>query len=544
MRFSRLIGITFALLSFSCAAVCGEIKWDPVKQGKYVCALTGDRSGNIWVGTEDSGTWRLVADDKVQVSGFRDGAPVAIDLVTQDGNHNHWVNYTTKDGLGEDTTYALACDQQGRIWAGHCNHGVSVFSGGRWKNYGVTDGPLGERIWGITVSPVDGNVWIAHNAGLTRYRIKEDDWQHITRAQGLPCVAVIKVSFAPNGDLYAATECDGLAIARAADNYAKWQNVRGVDIPPSLPCGEGLPSNLMNDLLVAKNGTVWAATTGGVAYSVDAGATWRFRRGADWLPKAKWLAWQQELQPAIIPAQGATAAKLQAGSEKVITGGSNAPVEPTLLSEMSEDYVSCLAEGNGGLILAGHRRTGLDSLRRTDTPSAGVSPASFPGDTGLAPNVQHASEAFECQAIKLEGAGDFIRAVLPMNDGRILVGTYGDGLLQAGTRAPNIDAVGSRILTANRIGATGCGSLQPVLYRAPALAEPQTTAAQPVAPIGQNAGLCRGSRTRRTGKERRCRACGRRCFRALPACLLCDACECRGVKFDGKVNPRLWPGHV
>ena len=452
-----------------------SLSWDAAKQGRYVCALTTDLAGNIWVGTENSGTWCF---DQAQ---------------------QKWIQYTTKDGIGEDTSYALACDKQGRIWAGHCNHGVSVFSWsagvppapavsgpdpkrclspvtGTWKNYGVTDGPLGERIWGITVSPIDGDVWIAHNAGLTRYRVKEDDWQHITRAEGLPCVAVTRVAFAANGDLYAATECDGLALARAVDSRTgvppvngqagclsspKWENVHGVDIAPCVPSGEGLPSNLMNDVLVAKDGTVWVATTGGIAFSRDAGATWQFRRGADWLEKAKWLNWKPDPKAASAlksALAAATAGKPINETEKITTGGiPDAAVAPPLLSQMSEDYTTCLAEGANGEILFGHRRTGVDSWspsavnsgpngagslridRRDACPT--FSPVELAG--GPASKLVDSPAGLENRpSYQREAQGDFIRVILPLSDGRVLAGGYACGLkTAAGSELATAEAV-------------------------------------------------------------------------------------------------------
>ena len=115
---------------------------------RFVMALAQDKSGCLWVGTEDEGVWRY--DEK---------APEA----------KRWRQFTTKDGLGDDNAYAVACDNQGRVWIGHLNHGVSVFNGQSWKNYDVLDGPLGECIFDIAVAPTDGSVWIATNAGLARY---------------------------------------------------------------------------------------------------------------------------------------------------------------------------------------------------------------------------------------------------------------------------------------------------------------------------------------------------------------------------------------
>jgi len=138
----------------STTAPAGEARIDPDQlnksnqPGRFVMALCADKEGCIWIGTEDEGVWRY--DEK---------APEA----------KRWKQFTTKDGLGDDNAYAVACDNQGRVWIGHLNHGVSVYNGQTWRNYGVLDGPLGERILDIAVAPNDGSVWIATSAGLTRY---------------------------------------------------------------------------------------------------------------------------------------------------------------------------------------------------------------------------------------------------------------------------------------------------------------------------------------------------------------------------------------
>jgi len=61
---------------------------------------------------------------------------------------------------------------------------------------------------------------------------------------------------------------------------------RGPDKIPKEARGTGLPSNLINDLLVGRNGTIWVATTTGLARSLDKGSTWQYMRGADYTDKA------------------------------------------------------------------------------------------------------------------------------------------------------------------------------------------------------------------------------------------------------------------
>lgn len=281
---------------------------------KFVTATAEDGAGRLFVATEDDGVWMR----------NRQGA---------------WTQFTTKNSaIGDDTFYALAIDRQNRVWAGTLRNGVSVFDGKSWKNYGLDNGLVGERVLDLAVSPLDGDVWISTDLGLMRYRVQKDDWVSYTRANGLPSDQIQALAFDAKGTLYAATQCDGLAIADAASGYAKWRRVSGPIRPDAIPFAKalkaplGLPSSLTNDVLVARSGAIYVATTCGLALSKDEGATWDYGRGRDWADKVRgraaglpWARWQ--------PKEGAT---------------------------LSEDYITCLAEDDNGNLWIGHRRTGYE----------------------------------------------------------------------------------------------------------------------------------------------------------------------------------------
>ncbi|MGI4791442.1 MAG: ligand-binding sensor domain-containing protein [Janthinobacterium lividum] len=308
--------ILFALICTSflpaCASLClaDVTPWNAGTQGQFITSLCRDTTGHVWIGTEDQGIWRC--------------DPTA-------PKDNQYTHFTTKDGLGDDNSYALVCDKAGRIWAGTLNHGVSVYNGKQWKTYGPVDGPLGSRIFALAVSPKDGGVWGATEAGLFRY--KNSRWTYFTRADGLPSDQANALAFAADGTLYVGTQCDGIAIASPDDNYKSWRVVPGPTTALNAPAGTGLPSALINCLLVSSDNVVYAGTDGGLAASRDEGITWTFVRGLDWTAKLAGL-----LHP-VMP----------------IT----APVSSDLLSE---DYVTCLAEGDDGRIFVGHRQTGLEAF--------------------------------------------------------------------------------------------------------------------------------------------------------------------------------------
>ena len=316
----------------------GGDELNPKGMGKFITALCQDLQGNLWVGTEDTGVWRYnpAAEASKRWRQFTrantggQSEPEGPTIAAQPAGAPY---------LGDDFAYALACDRLGRIWVGNLNHGVSVYNGQQWRNYDVLTGPLGERVFAIKTCPVDGDVWIATSAGLTRYRLDDDSWSYYTRADGLPADAVQCLAFDRKGTLYAGTQCDGLAIAQRTNDYKHWQRVLGSDALPLAPAGRGLPSNLINDLLVASDGAIYVATTTGLAASRDKGRTWLFLRGQDWEAKARGL-----YRPP---------SREQLGAAAALAGGR------TLLAE---DYVTCLAQDDAGNLCIGHPQKGHEVI--------------------------------------------------------------------------------------------------------------------------------------------------------------------------------------
>ena len=332
--------------------------WNPGAE-RCITALAQQPNGMLWVATEDSGVWRYdpaVAQPK-----------------------DRWTQFTAKDGLADESAYALAVDQKGRVWAGTLNHGVSVWNGKQWKNFDVLDGPLGERVFDIAVCPTDGDVWIATNAGLTRYSMKGDSWSYITRADGLPSDQVQAIAFDKSGNIVLGTQCDGVALSQAADDYKTWRVVKGPGQMPLTASGAGLPSSLINDVLVARDGIIYAATTTGLAWSNDGGAKWAYVRGQDYADKVRGLY-------------------------------RGAPVgwREGVGAVLAEDYVSCLAQDEAGLLWVGHWKKGSEMIQMQSGPAGlGIKEVSYRKESG------------------------FVKAMLPRDGGALLLARYDEGLSYA-----------------------------------------------------------------------------------------------------------------
>ena len=302
--------------------------WNAEKQSHFPTSLAASPRGEIWVGTEDRGVWRY--------------APL---LKT-------WTGFTTADGLGDDTVYAVVVDQLGRVWAGHLNHGVSVFNGEGWKNYTSVDGPLGDRVFAIATCPADGDVWIATECGLARYSLKKDDWDYFTQAAGLPSNQVQAIAFDPEGNIIVGTQCDGIAMARKSEEYRDWRVVRGPRRPLNASYGERLPSSLINSLFVEADRSIDVATPWGIGSTNDRGQSWFHIRGADW--------------------------------EANTRGLFNAPEpseEQPEIKLMLEDWITAMGEKKGR-IFAGTRRRGLEIRNAENGEPAGYGewPSEVPCD--------------------------------------------------------------------------------------------------------------------------------------------------------------------
>lgn len=340
--------------------------WDRATQGGFPTCVIADAQNNIWVGTEGKGLWCYNARDK------------------------KWKQFTAKDdGLGDDCIYALAADKLGRVWAGHLNHGVSVWNGEKWKNYGIVDGPIGNRVFSIATCPTDGDVWIATELGVTRYSLKNNDWDYFTRASGLPSDQIQAIAFNAKGTIYLGTQCDGVAFAAASDNYKKWTVIDGPFQMPNVGTGQGMSTSLVNHIAVVDppNNVAMNGETGRVIIPTPVGISTishgngerliNFLRGEDWQENENGLFDPPPAPPNAQPMIGGAGGPIiiRGGGVLIINGrvagGAGGVVGPRI--QPMEDWVTCIRqEKETGSLWAGYRRKGLEIRNFGITPAVRV----------------------------------------------------------------------------------------------------------------------------------------------------------------------------
>jgi signal transduction histidine kinase/ligand-binding sensor domain-containing protein len=98
-----------------------------------------DHEGNVWIGTEGSGLYRL-QEQSVYV-------------------------YSKAQGLRDSNIYPVYQDRSGAIWVGAWQSGLSRFSNGSFTNYGVAQGLPSPLVTALTEDR-DGNLWVGTHAGL------------------------------------------------------------------------------------------------------------------------------------------------------------------------------------------------------------------------------------------------------------------------------------------------------------------------------------------------------------------------------------------
>ncbi|MDR1484382.1 MAG: hypothetical protein LBT09_06125 [Planctomycetaceae bacterium] len=345
---------------------------------KFIVALIHDGQGGAWIGTEDEGVFHCDVDNKIS-------------------------QFTTKNGLGDDNGYALAIDKLGRLWVGHLNTGVSVFNGKDWKNYDVVDGPIGERIFDIKICPKDGDVWIATSAGIARYKIDSDVWEHFTREDGLLEDQASALAFDRNGHLFIGTQCHGLAIfgRDKSGNYSHIKNivtynrfgVGGCSPVPLDPLEQRyLPSNQINDLLIDRGGDLRIATSAGIARLVLGGKP-------------------EFLKEIYIPRISFIRGRNYADKVRGLWGGTPKDWKECSKEEseklLPEDYITTLAVDSEGTIWYGFRQHGAKAIDPETQKELIVNNK----NGGLYDN--------------------FVTKILPMPDGRHFFGTYGGGVMRS-----------------------------------------------------------------------------------------------------------------
>ena len=194
----------------------------------YVFAVSTDRRGTTWLGTNSGGLARV------------DG-----DRVT---------TFHVRDGLADPWVYNMAYQRDGTMWIGTWN-GVNRFDGERFTTYRVEDGLINRWVYAVAVDR-DDSVWFGTEGGISRF--DGQTWKSWTHADGLG---------APNAARLKASDSTGFGTLTAGNQHRH-------DLTALDPEGrETYNENYVFSLLIDPRGVKWIGTWGGGVARFD-GKTW------------------------------------------------------------------------------------------------------------------------------------------------------------------------------------------------------------------------------------------------------------------------------
>ena len=121
-----------------------------------VTSLMFDRDGNLWVGTDAKGLFRIYGD--------------AVE------------HYGHTEGLSGDSVWTFFEDREGIVWAGTTS-GIDSFRDPRVTTFSALQG-LGKDLAAGILASRDGTIWVANSGSLDR--IKNGTVSSIRRSDGLP----------------------------------------------------------------------------------------------------------------------------------------------------------------------------------------------------------------------------------------------------------------------------------------------------------------------------------------------------------------------
>jgi ligand-binding sensor domain-containing protein len=342
-------------------------------------------------------------------------------------------NYTTADGLVDNSLRAIATDTGQTVWFGTNGGGVSKFKKGVWTSYKTTDGLA--KNW-VNAVAVDGSgiVWFGtSNSGVSAFG---GTFKTYTTADGLAGDWVTAIAIDRMGHPWFGTRGDGISSYNGSV-WAAYKDTAGI--------GQGSePFSYVNSIAVDTLGRVWAGTSGGV--SMWNGASFKQYTAADGLGASLVRAILIDKKGVIWAGTSGGVSKFQAGVWTNI---------PSTINGLISDDVNAIALDSTGNLWFGTNGGGLSKF-------TGTAWANYTTSSGLLANTIFALAVDSSNALWIgtsqgvsklvEGSGARISLQRVKSGRTVLVGPAQSALLLTGFNPPAqvsiYDARGSLLVRA------------------------------------------------------------------------------------------------
>ena len=190
--------------------------------GKDVVYSIAGKKNEIWVGRQNGGLTHLRYENASVTS----------------------QTYTKRDGLVQNSVYAVYESRDGTVWAGTLSGGVSRFKDGRFMTYTTANGLASNTVYSI-LETRDDTTWFATSGGLNS--LSAGHWRTYPSSEGLPTDNVNCLFEDSAGVLWVGT-ASGIAFVSAA----------GIQSPRAVP--ESLREQILG-IQEDRSGALWIATS-------------------------------------------------------------------------------------------------------------------------------------------------------------------------------------------------------------------------------------------------------------------------------------------
>ena len=149
-----------------------------------IAALLEDRAGVLWVGFEEQDGLSRFIDGQFErmhlngrVKGLAEAPDGAIWIATYGGGVSQFRNgtfrtYTEKEGLSSRKVMSIYADGAGAVWVGTAQAGLNRIKDGKITKYSVEEG-LFDTTVGAILEDGYGNVWMTSSRGISRVSKRE-----------------------------------------------------------------------------------------------------------------------------------------------------------------------------------------------------------------------------------------------------------------------------------------------------------------------------------------------------------------------------------
>ena len=263
-----------------------------------VLSITEDETGNLWFCTDGGGVSRYDGNRVEEIEASLKRGEIMPQGTEQDLKKingklvKSFTNFTTAQGLANNTVWSVTEDKTGNLWFGTDGGGVSRYDGKSFTNFTTAQGLANNTVLSITEDghqlgtdgarmSEGGNLWFGTSGGgACRYDGKS--FTNFTTAQGLANNNVRSITEDKTGNLWFGTYGGGVSrydgsrveaieaamqrgeiIPERTQQDLKKENGKLVKSFTNFTSAQGLANNNVLSITEDKTGNLWFGTYGG-----------------------------------------------------------------------------------------------------------------------------------------------------------------------------------------------------------------------------------------------------------------------------------------